>query len=242
MSRFPTEVVRGVLSEAVAFEPSGPYEEATVGDDRNRVFRLMVEPGPLRLTYSATVEVAPHEEPAEPPLQHLHSDLPEDVLQYLNPSRYCESDRLAQFAALEFGSLQPDYSRVRTVSEWVASRIIYAPGTTDSRTTAYDVLVQRTGVCRDFAHLAISFCRALGVPSRYVSAYAAGLEPADFHGYFEAYLGSEWYPFDATGKAPLDGLVRIGVGRDAADVSFATFVGMATLTQLEVAAVPGAAA
>jgi transglutaminase-like putative cysteine protease len=100
-----------------------------------------------------------------------------------------------------------------------------------------DVLVQRAGVCRDFAHLSISFCRALGIPARYVAGYAPELQPPDFHGFFEAYLDGRWYLFDATKLAPVNGFVRIGTGRDAADASFATLVGAATMQNMMVSAV-----
>ena len=102
--------------------------------------------------------------------------------------------------------------------------------------SACDVLVQRAGVCRDFAHVALTLCRALSIPARYVSGYAVGLAPPDFHGFFEAYLGTRWYLFDATRMAPCDGLVRIGTGRDAADAAFATIIGAATLKGMTVSA------
>jgi len=109
-------------------------------------------------------------------------------------------------------------------------------GSTDARSSACDVLVQRAGVCRDFAHVALTLCRALSIPARYVSGYAVGLNPPDFHGFFEAYLGTRWYLFDATRMAPRDGLVRIGTGRDAADAAFATVIGAATLKDMTVSA------
>ena len=89
------------------------------------------------------------------------------------------------------------------------------------------MLLQRTGVCRDYAHLSITFCRAMGIPARYVAGYAVNLHPPDFHGFFEAYLGDDWYLFDATGLAAVSGFVRIGVGRDAADLAFSTRIGSA---------------
>jgi transglutaminase-like putative cysteine protease len=105
------------------------------------------------------------------------------------------------------------------------------PGVTDGSSGTLDVLVQRAGVCRDFAHVSISLCRALGIPARYVSGYGVGVEPQDFHGFFEAYLGDDWYLFDPTGMAEINGLARIGYGRDAADTPFATFVGQAMLLE-----------
>ena len=101
----------------------------------------------------------------------------------------------------------------------------YLAGTSCAETSAYDTFTRRAGVCRDFAHLGITFCRALGIPARFVSGYCWKLKPADFHAVFEAYLGGRWYLFDATRMCPLNGLVRIGVGRDAADTAFATYYG-----------------
>jgi transglutaminase-like putative cysteine protease len=129
------------------------------------------------------------------------------------------------------------YARVDEICEWINRHINYVPGTTNASSTACDVLLQRTGVCRDFAHVGIALCRSLCIPARYVSGYAAGLEPQDFHGCFEAFLGNRWYLFDATRKAPVDGFVRIGFGRDAADVPVANIVGLALLQSQTVSAV-----
>ena len=158
------------------------------------------------------------------------------MLPYLNPSRYCESDRLATFAMAEFGRLDRGYSRVAAICQWTHDHLNYLPGITNASTGACDVLILRSGVCRDYAHLAIALCRALCIPARYVSGYAVTLDPPDFHGFFEAYLGNHWYLFDATRLAPLAGLVRIGMGRDAADVPFATIIGAATLKKKFVSA------
>lgn len=109
--------------------------------------------------------------------------------------------------------------------------LLYQPGSTDASSSTTDVLLQRAGVCRDYAHVGIALCRALGIPARYVSGYGVGVEPQDFHGFFEAYVGDDWYLFDPTGMTVATGLVRIGYGRDAADAAFATLVGDAQMTQ-----------
>ena len=190
-----------------------------VGEERNRFVRLLLEPGETIIRYGASVELEHHTE--DPPVieETDYSSLPPNVLSYLNPSRYCESDRLANFALAEFGAMERNFERVNSICDWIHKNIEYRSGTTTSLSTACDVLLQRMGVCRDFAHLGISFCRALGVPARYVSGYACELEPPDFHGFFEAYLSGRWYLFDPTRLAPTAGLVRIGVGRDAADAA-----------------------
>ena len=161
--------------------------------------------------------------PTENPVEVFEvppGELPLSVLTHLYPSRYCQSDRLERFAQRAFGELPTGYQRVAAVCNWIRDNVDYVSGASDALTSAYDIVVQRAGVCRDFAHLGIAFCRALGVPARYVSAYAWRLEPPDFHGIFEAFLrgpaGFGWYTFDPTRMADPRGIVRIGVGRDAA--------------------------
>ena len=117
---------------------------------------------------------------------------------YTLPSRYCQSDLLTRMAHDEFGRLQPGGERVLAIAEWVRRHVEYRYGTTDAMTSAYDTATERVGVCRDFAHLVIAFCRALGIPARYVSGYALGLEPPDFHGFVQVYLGGAWHNVDAT--------------------------------------------
>jgi transglutaminase-like putative cysteine protease len=222
----PHQVVHG---EAVRIEPGKDYDICYLGAEDNRVFRLQTMPGELTLHYQARVSLnAAVDNPPQIP-ETDHPELPEEVLPYLNPSRYCESDRLAAFAMAEFGHLDRGYSRVADICQWTHSHLQYRSGSTNASTGACDVLILRSGVCRDYAHLAIALCRALGIPARYVSGYAVALEPPDFHGFFEAYLGDHWYLFDATRLAPVEGLVRIGMGRDAADVPFATIIGAAIL-------------
>lgn len=227
---------QSVRRENVNVNPEVAYEACQIGSEQNRVFRLQVDQGEFTLAYSAVVELAPELDSPPAIAETGYSELPSEVLPYLNPSRYCESDRLARFALQEFGNLEPGFSRVTAICNWTYEHLDYVPGTTDARTGACDVLIQRTGVCRDYAHLAITLCRALCIPARYVSGYAVGLEPPDFHGFFEAYLGDRWYLFDATRMVPTHGLVRIGAGRDAADSSFATIIGAAVLQQMAVTA------
>ena len=209
--------------DRIRFDPSG-----------HDLVRVNVDPGPLTVTYDATVDVRPHIPPDVPRLETPFIEVPGAVLGFLHPSRYCQSDLLGRFAQQTFGALAPGFDRVTGICNWIWEHLDYVPGTTDATTTAVDVLVGAAGVCRDYAHLGISFCRALGIPARYVSGYAVDLEPPDFHGFFEAYLDGEWYLFDATRMAPIDGLVRIATGRDAADVAFAAIVGSAELTGKEI--------
>jgi transglutaminase-like putative cysteine protease len=149
------------------------------------------------------------------------SALPLDILPYLLPSRFVSSDRLAPFAEREFGSLPKGHQHVTAICSWLYENIDYTRGSSDEETTADESLLKRAGVCRDLAYLGTAFGRALNIPARFVSCYAYGLEPCDFPAVFEAYLAGRWWLFNATRQANLDGLVRIGVGRDAAEIAFA---------------------
>ena len=227
---------QAVRQEHFTIVPHAEYTVENVGEEGNRVVRLQAKVGDFSLQYQATVTLEPEVDDPPTIMEAEHPELPSEVLPYLNPSRYCESDRLLRLAGKEFGELAPGYSRVAAICDWTHARLDYVAGSTDARSSACDVLVQRAGVCRDFAHVALTLCRALSIPARYVSGYAVGLNPPDFHGFFEAYLGTRWYLFDATRMAPRDGLVRIGTGRDAADAAFATVIGAATLKDMTVSA------
>ncbi len=220
--------------ESIEIEPYYAIEECAVGPLGNRLLRVNATPCELTIRYRATVSLHADEIDSANVGEVVYENLPADVLAYLNPSRYCESDKLFRFAAEEFGDLLTGYSRVTAVCNWTYEHLTYTPGSTGPTTTACDVILQRIGVCRDYAHVAISLCRALGIPARYVSGYAVNLQPPDFHGFFEAYLEGRWFLFDATRLAPIGGLVRIGTGRDAADVAFATIRGDAQSTGVEV--------
>lgn len=198
----------------------------------NRYLRLKALPGPLKVAYHATVELDHHvEDPArigEVPIARL----PLDVLSYIYPSRYCQSDRLHRFAMREFGQQWQGYGRVQAIRDWVLRRTTFTANSSTSNTSAVDTLLETVGVCRDFAHLMIALCRAINIPARFTTGIDYGADPAlgppDFHAYVEAYLGDRWYLFDASGTAIPMGLVRFGTGRDAADVAFATIFGTVT--------------
>jgi transglutaminase-like putative cysteine protease len=164
--------------------------------------------------------------------------LPADVVPYLYPSRYCEADKLVRLTQHEFSKLQPGFSRVTAICNWIHDNVEYLRGSTNPHTSAYDTATERAGVCRDFAHLAIAFSRAVAIPARFVAGYAYALEPPDFHAYFEAYLDGRWYIFDPSRLAPQTGLIRIGTGRDAADTSFATLFGAAAFSSMKVTMEP----
>jgi transglutaminase-like putative cysteine protease len=157
-------------------------------------------------------------------------ELPSQVIPYLWPSRYCEADRFEAFVEREFPG-DNHGRKILAMARWIREHLDYCPGSTDARTTAVDVFVSRRGVCRDFAHLLASLARAAGVPARLASAYAWRLDPPDFHAVVEVWLAGDWYLVDPTELAPLDGLVRIAVGRDATDIAFMTIFGTAELIE-----------
>lgn len=223
-----------VDDEQLVVSPHADLRRLPFGPSGYELIRLTAAPGPLTIVYDATITLRPHIPVEVPRVETPFADIPPDVLAYLLPSRYCQSDLLDRLAIHTFGYLDAGFERVTGICNWIWDRLSYVPGSTGPTTTAVDVLVAAAGVCRDYAHLAISFCRALGIPARYLSGYAVDLEPPDFHGFFEAYLDGEWYLFDATRMAPIDGLVRIATGRDAADVAFAALVGIAELQWKEI--------
>lgn len=223
-----------ILQESMCLNPNLPFQSTHLGMEKSRGYRLHAPPGPLQLHYRAQVDLMPDQSISAGIVEVEYAQLPDAVLPYLNPSRYCEADRLAHFALRMFGRSPPGFARVMAICDWIHGNLDYQANSSNASTSACDVLIQRQGVCRDFAHLGIALCRALCIPARYVSGYALNLQPPDFHGLFEAYLGERWYLFDATRMAAINGFVRISTGRDAADASFATLIGIAELLQMSV--------
>lgn len=220
-ARFAGQVVE---EESLRITPEVQPDRWTMPESGNAYFRVVPPAGPLTIEYQARVRAEPVLEDPAAVTEIPPGQLPLEVFNHLWPSRYCQSDRLERFARSTFGALSPGYARVNGVCNWINTYVTYEGGVSDAMTSAFDTVTQRAGVCRDFAHLAIALCRAMGIPARYVSAYAFRLYPPDFHAVFEAYLrgpnGGGWYLFDATRMADPAGIVRIGVGRDAAEVAF----------------------
>jgi transglutaminase-like putative cysteine protease len=189
--------------------------------------------GRLHAAYRATVDVRRTLAPiAALPICPL-ADLPPEAIAYLWPSRYCESDRFETFVEQSFGNPGRG-AKLLAMRDWIEREMAYVPGTSDTTTTAADAFVARQGVCRDFAHLMAAFARAAGVPARLTSVYAWGMKQPDFHAVVEVWLDGAWHFLDATGLAPAEGFVRIGVGRDATDIAFMTIFGSATLNNQSV--------
>jgi transglutaminase-like putative cysteine protease len=222
-----------VVEERLTITPSMKVRNFCDERSGNRFIRLDAPRGLLSVNYRARVELHPTPVPL-----HLEetpvTGVPDEVLRYLMPSRYCESDVMSRAAQQLFGQLPPGIGRVRAIDSWIHESISYLPGFSDSTTTAQEVFVQRAGVCRDFAHLGITFCRALNIPARLVVGYVHFDDPPqDFHAVFEAWLEGRWVIFDPTRMAPVDRLVRVGTGRDAKDVAFATIFGDVRMTRKE---------
>jgi transglutaminase-like putative cysteine protease len=206
----------------------------------NRCRRFVLPEGRTALRYDAVVEVSGEPDEVEPgAIQHAVEELPDEVLGYTLASRYCLSDALSATAWHLFGGAPLGWGRVQAVCDWLHEHIRYGVYSTPL-TTAVDAYVAQGGMCRDFAHLGVTFCRALNIPARYVFGYMPDVSlpppypPMDFHAWFEVYLGDRWWTFDARFNTPRIGRVPIGRGRDAVDVAMVTTWGAAQLTQMTV--------
>ena len=200
----------------------------TVGD---RLWLRMQ--GRLKVHYTATVEIKRltadiSQLEAVPP--HL---LPAETIDYMLPSRYCPSDEFQELVGQQFGNLTGG-TRVAAMRDWIQANLTYEAGSSNAATGAMETYETRKGVCRDFAHLMISMTRASAIPARFVSVYGLGVEPQDFHAVAEVFLDNTWFMIDATGMSTPDAMAKIGIGRDAADVSFLTSYGQAFMNSQSV--------
>jgi transglutaminase-like putative cysteine protease len=229
-----------VVRETWTTVPDAPYHDYT--DLFGNVCRRLVLPaGPVTFRYDALVETPEDAEPVDwDAEQHLVQDLPDDVLVYTLPSRYCLSDLLAPRALELFGAAPRGRGCVQMICDWVHDNVTFCSTASTPLTTASDVLESGQGVCRDYAHLAITFCRAMNIPARYVFGYIPDIDvppphtPMDFCAWFEAFLGGEWWTFDPRNNTPRKGRVRIAIGRDALDVAMVTTYGAAQLNRMTV--------
>ena len=205
---------------------------------QNRIVRTIMGPGEITIEYEARVHTLGLSDQPQSVAEMNFMNLPQDVLPFLAPSRYCPSDTFTEFSFAAFGNVAPGHARIKAICDWIFGNIRYEAGSTGPNSSAAEVFQAGAGVCRDFAHLGISLCRALGIPARYTSVYAADLSPQDFHATFQAYLigphGPAWYMFDPTRMSSADAVVRIAAGRDAADVAFSWPQAPVTLTAMDV--------
>ncbi len=218
-------------------EPSRVYLDAY----GNLCDRLTLPVGRASVRYDALVEVpsTPDDTDEDAPQLSIE-DLPNEALVYLLPSRFCFSDVLSDDAWALFGETPPGFRRVQAISDWVHENVRYELGASDPRTTALDIWQSRTGVCRDFAHLAITLCRAVNIPARYVAGYLPDIGvappdlPMDFCSWLEVWLGGRWWTFDPRNNQRRVGRVVIARGRDALDVAMVTTYGAPLLETMTV--------
>lgn len=235
---------QATLAERWVTTPDAGYRDYT--DVYGNVCRRTTLPaGNFTLDYDVLVEVRGGLDPLDPGArEHPASELPDDALMYTLPSRYCLSDVLYPKALELFGGIEPGWGRVQAIVDWVHDNITFGYGSSTPETTAADVLANRRGVCRDFAHLAVTFCRAMNVPARYAFGYLPDIDvapphaPMDFCAWFEAYLGGRWWIFDPRNNRRRRGRITIARGRDALDVAMVTTFGAARLDAMTVRADP----
>jgi transglutaminase-like putative cysteine protease len=217
--------------------------ESFIDSFGNRCTRFVAPKGTLRLNNSTIIYDSGAPDPISPSARQIPvHELPPEVLRYLYNSRYCEVDRFSTIALDLFGGVPTGWSRVQAVCDWVHTRVSFGYQYARPTKTALDVFTERFGVCRDFQHLAVTLCRALNIPARYVTGYLPDIgvsgvpSPMDFSAWFEAYLEDRWWTFDARHNQPRIGRVLIATGRDASDVAITTSFGSANLTQFTVTA------
>jgi len=209
-----------ILEDSLEIEPRLSVRRDT-NLEGDRTFRGTFS-GPVTVRYRASVENGMRPLLPLSGRQHRWSELPDHVLPFLMPSRFCPSDTFGRFAQREFSRAGDGVARVMRILDWIHGNLDYVPGVSNAETSAERTFVDRAGVCRDFTHLGITLCRALGIPARAVSAYALDLMPPDFHAVFEVYLEGAWWLVDPTRLVAVGGIVRIGSGRDASDIAFLT--------------------
>jgi transglutaminase-like putative cysteine protease len=226
--------------EVLQIEPKTPVHDFIDGFG-NRCARILAPKGKVRIYNDITIEDGGEPEPGNVEAGQDHVDeLPDEVLQFLTGSRYCEVDRLGALAWQLFGNAPRGYPRVQAICAWTQKNIEFGYRHARSTKTALETYVERTGVCRDFMHLACAFCRCLNIPARYATGYLGDIgvppdpHPMDFSAYFEAYLDGRWWPFDARHNMRRVGRIPMAYGRDAADVAITTSFGSAKLKKFTV--------
>ena len=229
-----------VLQERLSFGigvPSYEFQDS----HGNITYRSVFMPGRNEIRHDALVAVSslPDDRMVQGPILPV-GDLPFELLRYTLPSRYCDSDKLMNFAWNQFGQVPHGIQRVQAICDWVHNNIEYRTMSGRPDLSASEVIGRRYGVCRDFAHAAIALCRTFNLPARYVTGHLPDIgcfdpgTPMDFHAYFEVYLGREWMTFDARFNVPRIGRVKVAHGADAVDGAFTTIYGEAILTHFQV--------
>jgi transglutaminase-like putative cysteine protease len=225
-----------ITSESIIVTPAIKFEEFSLKNSDTRFVKMEVEQGLFfTIIYEAEVDVRYEIYDEKVLLQSIPIiNLDNEVLPFISPSRHCESDKLSEFALNEFGFLPNEYAKAKAIKEWIFNTVEYKTGVTNSSTSACDTLLEKVGVCKDFAHLGIALCRALDIPARYFTGYAHNLNPPDFHACFEAYICGQWLFFDPTKLAVTNGLVKIANGKDASEVAVASYFGNVNCTFMKI--------
>lgn len=222
-----------IIREEYTLEPVVPVVEYTDGYG-NLCQRLIAPAGSFQIHTTAIVETTESID-TEPEAFYVPvEDLPDSVIQFLLPSRYCQSDQLYDLATEITSDSASGYNQVEAIRQWIHTQIEYRYGTSDASTSAVDTAAKRVGVCRDFSHLGIALSRSLNIPARMVVGYLYELKPMDLHAWFEAFVGDRWYIFDATQDKPKGNRITIAYGRDAADVALVTQFGPMKLLNMKV--------
>jgi transglutaminase-like putative cysteine protease len=236
LSVHPSRLEDIVVADEMIAKPAVPITRYRDGFG-NLCSRLLAPAGRIRLSASGVVRDQGEPDPInDDAKQHAVEHLPDDVLVYLLASRYCDSDRLSDTAWSLFGRTPPSWPRVQAIVDYVHNHITFGYEHARNTRTALDAYHERIGVCRDFTHLAIAFCRCMNIPARYCTGYLGDIGvppcdlPMDFSAWFEVYLSGQWHTFDARHNAPRIGRVPVAYGRDAADVAISTTFGANTLT------------
>lgn len=239
LSVYPSRAIDLLEPDEVRTEPQVPlnYYFDSFG---NRCVRFTAPAGSLKISGSTLILDNGQSDPISLSARECPvGELPEEVLTFLLNSRYCEVDRLGQTAYELFGQAQPGWARVKAICDWVHEKVRFDYNAARPTKTALDVFTERVGVCRDFQHLAITFCRAMNIPARYATGYLGDIGvpvggPMDFSAWFEVYLEDRWWTFDARHNVPRIGRVLMAVGRDASDVALTTSFGQADLSHFSV--------
>jgi transglutaminase-like putative cysteine protease len=224
-----------ITTESLLVDPGLSCQDwiAPVGEKRIQIIGIP-GPGKIEINYQASVDRNIQLIDSATLTDVAIARLPVSVLRYLNPSRYCQSDKLYKFASHNFGRYPHAYEKVQAICEWIYKNIEYAGGNTTPQTSALETLTDQFGVCRDFAHLGVALCRAVTIPARYLTCYAYQLQPPDFHACFEVYLGGHWIVADASNLVPLNGIVKIATGLDASETAFASIFGDLYFSGMEI--------
>jgi transglutaminase-like putative cysteine protease len=236
----PSRVDDLLAPDRLRIEPEVELEQYT-DTFGNLCCRFTAPAGWIRLWNSTIIEDSGNVDASDFSAREIPvADLPPETLRFLLSSRYCEVDLLSNIAVQLFGSIPPGWPRVQAICDWVHDHVTFGYHFASPTKTAMDVYRDRTGVCRDFQHLAITFCRALNIPARYAAGYLGDIgvpltdAPMDFSAWFEVFLEGRWWAFDARNNEPRIGRVLMATGRDATDVAITTSFGVANLVHFEV--------